>query len=1282
MRGMVVLILLWASVVFLPRVEAANLVSNGNGTVTDTRTGLTWQQGEPGTMKWGAALAYCNDLSLGGHSDWRLPSVTELESLTDDSRCSPAIDKTFFPLASASDYRSSTTDSYSPGNAWNVNFSYGSAGDRTKDGDYYVRCVRGGKSGSLVPFDHFEITFENGGAICDKAVDQRFPITITARKADGTVKTDCAGEVFLSSRSGNLTPYRSPLSPGGTTTLYVSIGAPGGKDTAIAAMGCGLSGYSNIFNVCDSTGCRGHLAGTVVDGATGAAVAGATVYLDTASVSQVTDSAGNFQFSNVVSGYHSLRAEQADKTGKTDSVYVASNSFTTEKVLLYPACTTGGKTPVLLVPGIMGSAWKESRLDIIPTLQRHASPDPGDTKLVLYDSSATGYGWTAVKDELDARGYTDGCTRFDAPFDWRKDIDGSAEKYLRYWIEVAKEVSGSSKVNIIAHSQGGLLSRAYIRNGGTDVDRLAMIGTPNHGSAKPYFLWEGGDPVSLTRATSEPIYTLLSTYLAFGSSLLGSTATSPLTVSRSIPGYQQRVFSYMRSAVPSMNQLMGTYAYLYPFGKTQYVGNGWLDSLNTGEGVSRLTYWNDPDPTKVKTTIFYSDGVQTLSNIKVGAKEEDRKFYPDGKPMLQTTEGWLGGDGTVPGLVSARLDESGATHATPISGIHASLMKTYAKEAVAFIDYGQSVAGSDVSPPVGDAAAVSKLSVIVEGRVIPLLTAPSGLKSGIDSNVYTKDIPASSVAVGSEAGNISVANPANGTYTLTVASAYAGDYSLVVEYVDTAGVSKLLSVRGFIHAATNSISFTLNSTTTNKLTLNHAPQPPDGLRADAVGTGGLATRLSWAASSDPLVTGYVVYAKNYDEPYFAQVGSTTAAIYDTGNAWAADTSVKTRIYAVTAKKADGAESFLSSTAQNDDRDHDDLTDTEEATQGTNMSNPDSDADGLQDGEEVINGTNPLLIDSDGDGYRDSTEVQSGTDPLDPASHPTTVTMVTLTASPASPGSKGAVITFTAEVLEGSGSYEYQFKLRNPAGVWSVARAYGSDPSWVWSTAGLATGSYRIEVWARNAGSTAAWEAYKNISYTLLQPASAVSLTANAASPQSVGNKITFIAAASGDSGTYEYQFRLCNPAGGWSVARTYGSTPSWVWNTAGLESGSYKIEVWARNSGSTAAWEAYKSMNYTLRLPVAAVTLNSDILSPQIRGTSILFTASATGTSGSYLYQFRLRTPSGVWSVVRDYSSTSSWTWTTSASQASGSYKIEVWAKNSGSNALQEAYRNKSFTLQ
>jgi hypothetical protein len=67
-------------------------------------------------------------------------------------------------------------------------------------------------------------------------------------------------------------------------------------------------------------------------------------------------------------------------------------------------------------------------------------------------------------------------------------------------------------------------------------------------------------------------------------------------------------------------------------------------------------------------------------------------------------------------------------------------------------------------------------------------------------------------------------------------------------------------------------------------------------------------------------------------------------------------------------------------ATDTDDDNDGVSDTQEATDGTDPLKADTDGDGLSDGDEKTKGTNPLKADSDGDGVNDKADPF----PLDPS----------------------------------------------------------------------------------------------------------------------------------------------------------------------------------------------------------------------------------------------------------------------------------------------------------
>jgi hypothetical protein len=129
-------------------------IDNGDGTVSDTCTGLMWQKDTADTngdgardvsdgLSWCHALAYCEDLTFGGHDDWRLPNVRELQSIVDYGRIGPAIDPVFSTFFGG--YWSSTSSAGGYGVAWLVFFGSGAVFGEVNSTDGYVRAVRGGR---------------------------------------------------------------------------------------------------------------------------------------------------------------------------------------------------------------------------------------------------------------------------------------------------------------------------------------------------------------------------------------------------------------------------------------------------------------------------------------------------------------------------------------------------------------------------------------------------------------------------------------------------------------------------------------------------------------------------------------------------------------------------------------------------------------------------------------------------------------------------------------------------------------------------------------------------------------------------------------------------------------------------------------------------------------------------------------------------------------------------------------------------------------------------------
>ena len=128
---------------------------------------LIWSDRSSNKMNWSSAKKYCEDLTEGGYTDWRLPNIDELRTLiqnhsgtqsggscpisekagklawsdrTDD--CNGIIGSNFSKLGDTDWFWSSSVHSANPYYRWLVYFYYGHVSDSNVAINNYVRCVR------------------------------------------------------------------------------------------------------------------------------------------------------------------------------------------------------------------------------------------------------------------------------------------------------------------------------------------------------------------------------------------------------------------------------------------------------------------------------------------------------------------------------------------------------------------------------------------------------------------------------------------------------------------------------------------------------------------------------------------------------------------------------------------------------------------------------------------------------------------------------------------------------------------------------------------------------------------------------------------------------------------------------------------------------------------------------------------------------------------------------------------------------------------------------------
>ncbi len=769
------------------------------------------------------------------------------------------------------------------------------------------------------------------------------PMRVTIQSNDNGYQ----GKVYLSSALGKVEPTYIELVDGkwtGDIIFYES-----GKNNYLTILWGGdgkvRSGNnkSDSFDVTDPSGyiaSDAMLTGKVISANSHQILESATVQLFNGDpknggqkiYSTVTGDDGSYTFKNIIPGIYYQVIEKAGYQKRSEEIAIVPKRTITGDRSLYCVCNNKNSlTPILLVPGIMGSH-TAGDLDVYPRLP--VVPPAWDSGGLALLNPSDYVGWNTLKASLKNLGYVEGCTLIDVPYDWSLFITDARNQYLVPWIDQAKLLSGSNKVDIVAHSMGGLLTRSYVQSENyiDDVRKFAVVGTPNKGADLAYYLWEGGDPITADN-TQPP--SLLGEY--FYSNTLDyyyidrhSDQICQFDTYTPISCDNDKVYDFLHYKVPSTGQLMPIFnSSLIKYGKNIpilqeentllkalssnpvcYNPKGCVDPFGNNYSFAAPENIFTKDSTithKVNTMLFIgittAPPKDTIQSIYVEPQPPYYKgsTYKDGIPQGTAFLGNYG-DGVV--LVdSVRFDEAfqkKLDYAFRSVG-HSSLISTFTPDIVEFITR------SSHKVQVERQAQPKVLAISIMGRMQP------DLISIIDPKGHPINYLADSSVkrfFKADRASLEIENPADGNYKILLNSPYNEDYELSVLYHNNDS-NKLFARRyyGYFDNSSKEFSFTINSDYSDQpISFDRSFYTPSNLKLSNVAN---KIQLTWqdnTGDANQDIDHYEIYYKPDSKPYMRLLTQIKTKKYLTKHDWQDAT---TNTYAVRAILKNGASTFLS-----------------------------------------------------------------------------------------------------------------------------------------------------------------------------------------------------------------------------------------------------------------------------------------------------------------------------------------------------------------------------------
>lgn len=279
----------------------------------------------------------------------------------------------------------------------------------------------------------------------------------------------------------------------------------------------------------------------------------------------------------------------------------------------------------------------------------------------------------------------------------------------------------------------------------------------------------------------------------------------------------------------------------------------------------------------------------------------------------------------------------------------------------------------------------------------------------------------------------------------------------------------------------------------------------------------------------------------------------------------------------------------------------------------------------------------------------------------------------------SPQWAGTAIRWTVTMSDCDAPCSFKWWLDAGSGK-VLVQDWSTSQVWTWTPA-VARAGYRITVWVRGAGNNEDRdEADTNDLFDITErpQVTAVGLTASPQSAQAIGTAIRFAAAPVGGVQPYTYAWFVYE-GNAWRLAREFSPDATFTWQPQAT--GSYRVRVDVRGAGDTTdAPGATNQMGYVITVPtITALTLGSDLAAPQQAGTSITWTASASGGTPPYTYRWWVH-DGREWTALQGWSASPQLVW--NPLTAGAAYRVMVWARSAGNTVdAAEAQADRPFVI-